>query len=300
LTVRTLIVPFFALLLSLNCFGQAPSLSTNATSFDFGGVPIGGIPEIPPGPERDVVITNNGNALLTVSDIQTTGDFALSHLSPQSFQLNAGDLRGITLQFVATAAGSRSGTVTFTDNAPGSPQTFALTGIGLTNDFSVAVQTTPASATINAGQGAGFTLNLASGNQFPASPITLGCTGLPPGGNLIVTTQGFSTQLGLTPGELLILSVSVATRATAVATSQPKLPWYGMGSMVGITLLLLKTKRRAMAAIIGLLAIAFGLVSCSSGPSFADMATPPGTYNLVFTATSGTTTHTAPATLIVK
>ena len=41
----------------------------------------------------------------------------------------------------------------------------------------------------------------------------------------------------------------------------------------------------------------FGEIRCQN-PAMGP--TPAGTYNLVFTATSGSTTHTAPATLIVQ
>lgn len=298
--MRAWAITLFMLAASVCSFAQAPGFSTNATSIDFGGIAVGGVACCPSGPDRDIVVTNTGTALLTVSDFQVTGDFLMPHpLFPPSFQLNPGETRQITLEFSAKAAGPRSGAITFTDNAPGSPHIVALTGIGLTNDFSLSVEQIPASATINAGQGAGFVLDLASGAQFPTSPITLSCTGLPPGGNFSVLAQGLGTQFGLGPQILLSFSVGVSTRATAVAASRPKQPsWYGLAFIVLVGLISLKQRKYALPGIVVLIT-SVALISCGGSPSFPNQATPPGTYQLVFTATTGTTTHTAPATLIV-
>jgi hypothetical protein len=297
--MRAWTITLFMLAVSIGCVAQAPVFSSNATSFDFGGVAVGGVACCPAGPQREIIITNTGTALLSVSDIQMTGDFSLALFSPRSFQLNAGDTRSITIQFDATAAGPRSGSVAFIDNAPGNPQTFALTGVGLTNDFSLSVEETPASATVNAGQGAGFVLDLASGAQFPTSTITLSCTGLPPGSNFSVLAQGLGTQFGLGPQILLSFSVGVSTRATAVAESGPKLPlWYGFAFIPLVGLISLKQRKHALPGIVVLI-MSVALISCGGSTSFPDQATPPGAYHLVFTATTGTTTHTAPATLIV-
>jgi hypothetical protein len=298
--MKVLAITLLVLFISLSSFGQA-ALSTNVTAVDFGGIAVGGAPISPSGPQRDIVLSNTGNAALTVSNIQTTGDFQLpaSLAGILPLQLNPGESRDFAVEFVATVAGPRSGVLTFTDNAPNSPQTVALTGNGLTNDFSLSVQTTPASTTVTAGQAGGYILDLASGAQF-SGPVTLTCTGLPTGATFNVVTEGFGTQLNLASTSFLTLSVQIGTTANTTAQNRTKLPlWYTFGAVLGMALISCKRQKRIMPMMV-LLMLTFTIVSCggsSSGP--ASGPTPAGTFNVVFTATSGTTVHTAPATLIV-
>jgi hypothetical protein len=296
--MRALTITLFILFVSLSSFAQA-ALSTNVTSLDFGGIAIGGAPVTPAGPQRNIVISNTGTAVLTVSAIQTTGDFQLplSLFALLPLQLNPGATQQFLITFVATAAGPRSGTLSFTDNAASNP-TVALTGNGLTNDFSLSVTEVPATATVTAGQQAGYVLDLTSGAQF-SGPVTLTCTGLPTGTSFNVLAEGLTTQINLAPTSLLSFSVGINTTA-AMAQNRRRLPlWYALGAVLGMALISFKTQKRILPMLV-LLALAFTIVSCgssSSGP--ASGPTPAGTYNLMFTATSGTTVHTAPATLVV-
>jgi hypothetical protein len=300
--MRAWTITLFMLAVSFNCAAQEPVFSTNATSFDFGGIAVGGLACCPSGPDRNIIVTNTGTALLTVSDFQITGDFfipqVLVPIIPHAFQLNPGESRIITLEFSAAAAGPRTGSITFTDNAPGNPHRVALTGNGLTDDFSLTVAETPASATVNAGEGANFTLDLASGGQFPQSQITLSCSGLPPGGGCNLPPQ--FGQFGLTPQQLLFIGVNISTRATAVSQNRTKLPlWYGFALIVPVGLISIRRRKSALSAMVVSVIVVSALVSCG-GSNIRDQATPPGTYHIAFSATSGTTTHTAPATLIVR
>ena len=63
----------------------------------------------------------------------------------------------ISVTFSPISAGSRSGTMTLTDNASNSPQTVALSGTGM--DFTLSSTTT--SQTVSAGQSANYSLTLA-------------------------------------------------------------------------------------------------------------------------------------------
>src|SRR5258707_179189 len=65
----------------------------------------------------------------------------------------------ISVKFTPTAAGTRTGTLTLTDNASNSPQTISLTGIGSTTSaVAPSITTQPASRTVTAGQPAAFTV----------------------------------------------------------------------------------------------------------------------------------------------
>ncbi|MDT5011669.1 MAG: trimeric autotransporter adhesin, partial [Mycobacterium sp.] len=110
--------------------GQAPpaAITLSATSVDF-GTQTPGVRS----PSRFVTVTNSGGQPLTFSalsaDGAAPGDFSgdigtcLHPVAPgASCQLGA--------SFDPTASGSRTATLHFYDNAPGSPQAITLTGVG--------------------------------------------------------------------------------------------------------------------------------------------------------------------------
>jgi Abnormal spindle-like microcephaly-assoc'd, ASPM-SPD-2-Hydin/Beta-propeller repeat len=80
---------------------------------------------------RSVIVTNSGTATLTITSVEPSGDFATSSDCVTSLAPRAACT--ITVTFTPTAAGTRSGTVSVTDNAAGSPQTATLTGTGVTS-----------------------------------------------------------------------------------------------------------------------------------------------------------------------
>lgn len=306
--MRTIILALFILFASLGSFAQAV-LTANVTSLDFGGVAVGGVlGTTPNGPGRGVIVTNTGNAALTISAVQATGDFFVPlSLFPQlPITLNPGELREFGATFVASAAGTRTGTLTFTTTAASSP-TIALTGTGLTTDFSIAVEAIPPSfavppaVTVTAGQQAGYRVELFGGNQFPSSLVTVTCTGLPTGTSFNVLTEGATNQVSMGPSSGAGLTIGINTTA-AMAQNRTRHPlWYAFGMVAAMALVSFKRQKRGL-MIVGLLMMAFAIVSCGGGSSQTPPAgpTPAGTFNLVFTATSGTTMHSASATLIVQ
>ena len=80
-----------------------------------------------------VTLTNSGNVDLTISSIQITGgdssDFAQKNDCPSS--LSPSHNCKITVTFTPTADGNRKADVTITDNAPDSPQSVPLSGVGV-------------------------------------------------------------------------------------------------------------------------------------------------------------------------
>ena len=81
-----------------------------------------------------VVISNTGTQAVNITLATVTGDFVFGS-NPPSQSLNfglvgAGSKLGFLLLFNATASGPRTGTLTLVDDAPGSPQTFAISGTG--------------------------------------------------------------------------------------------------------------------------------------------------------------------------
>jgi len=83
-------------------------------------------------PAQPSTITNAGNAPLTISAIAATGDFAQTNNCPVGpATLAAGASCTVQVTFTPTAAGTRTGTVSITDDATGSPHRVALIGFNL-------------------------------------------------------------------------------------------------------------------------------------------------------------------------
>ena len=75
-----------------------------------------------------VTFTNNGAGTVNISSVTTTGDFAAGSACGSS--LAPATACAITIRFTPTAAGSRTGTLSVTDDAPGSPHVATLMGTG--------------------------------------------------------------------------------------------------------------------------------------------------------------------------
>lgn len=106
--------------------GPAPgaSLTLSATAIDFGTQRIGR-----PGRTRTLVVTNAGTTALSVASIAVTGDFSQRN-SCTGRALPPGSTCSVAIRFNPGAAGSRTGQLSITSNAAGSPHTVALSGIG--------------------------------------------------------------------------------------------------------------------------------------------------------------------------
>jgi hypothetical protein len=120
-----------------------------------------------------VTLTNVGNAVLTLTGFTAAGDFVQHNNCPAL--LNPGTSCAISIIFVPSAYGSRTGTVSISDNAGGSPQSIVLSGTGV--DFAVAAA--PESATILRGQSLNFTIDVTSLGDAFGAPVALSCSGLP-------------------------------------------------------------------------------------------------------------------------
>ena len=134
-----------------------------------------------------VTLTNPGTGPLTINSITASGDFAQTNTCPSSpTTLAALGTCTINVTFAPTAVGARTGTLTFTDNARGSPQTIPLTGTGW--DFQV---TAPATATGKSPLTFNATMTPLGGfNQS----VAFTCTGAPAGTTCTVATPITATD----------------------------------------------------------------------------------------------------------
>jgi len=119
----------------LTITGQGgPVVSLAPTSLKWGKILVG---QTATG-KKKVTLTNTGTADLHISTIAVTGDFALfpvtqtKRITPclNGSVVHAGGTCVIKVSFTPTQLGVRTGAVNFTDDAPNSPQSVALSGTG--------------------------------------------------------------------------------------------------------------------------------------------------------------------------
>lgn len=77
---------------------------------------------------QTATLTNTGTAALTISSIAASGDYGVSHNCGTG--LGAGGFCTLNITFTPTASGTRTGSVTITSNAPGTPHSISLSGTG--------------------------------------------------------------------------------------------------------------------------------------------------------------------------
>lgn len=117
---------------SLAGTGTAPIVSLGGTTgLNFGNEPVGSTSAA-----QTITLSNIGTGPLTITSIAVTGtnsgDFAETNTCPASNPtLAAGANCTISVTFKPTTTGIRTGSVSITDNAAGSPQSVSLSGTGV-------------------------------------------------------------------------------------------------------------------------------------------------------------------------
>ncbi len=103
----------------------SPGVSLSASSLTFGDEGEGSTSE-----PLLITLTNNGTAALTITSIAASANFAQTNNCGATLAAGANCAINVTLAPSMTAI--VKGTVTFTDNAAGSPQTVSLSGTAVT------------------------------------------------------------------------------------------------------------------------------------------------------------------------
>src|SRR5439155_11033492 len=129
-----------------NCSGTggSPTASLSPTSLTFPSQTVGTT-----GTAQAVTLSNSGSAALSITSIAITGtnsgDFGQTNNCGSS--LAAGSSCAINVTFTPAATGTRSATLTVTDNASNSPQTASLTGSGVSSSGTPTATLSPTSLT---------------------------------------------------------------------------------------------------------------------------------------------------------
>ena len=112
---------------SLSGTGTQPVASLDVTSWGFGDVQVGSSSA-----SKTFTLSNTGNATLTVSSVTLSSQFAMGTNTcgplPKAIAINGSCSVAVT--FAPTSQGAKSGSLSFTSNAPGSPTVASLSGNG--------------------------------------------------------------------------------------------------------------------------------------------------------------------------
>ncbi len=267
-----------------------PAVTSSPANLTFAGETVGTASAA-----QTVTLTNSGTAALSITAVAASGDFADTSACGPSIAAGASCMISVT--FTPTAAGTRTGTLTVTDNASSSPQTVALSGGG--EAFSVAASS-PGLTITSAGGSATASIQLSSVDGYSGT-VNLTCT---------VAYQGSGTptdppSCSLSPAQAQVTSTTPASSTLTVSTTAatasaaPGHEWETSGvalaTMIFLGFLPRRRWRGRMVLFLLFLAMIGGAIGCGGGTSGGGSSTPqpnPGTttgsYQVVVTATSGT------------
>jgi Bacterial Ig-like domain (group 3)/FG-GAP-like repeat len=282
------------------------TLSPSSISFPAQYVGTSGLPQT-------VTLTNTGNDTLTIDSVNTTAaDFG--ELSSCGNSVPQGASCQIGVFFDPTASGTRTGALTLTDNAPGSPQSLPLTGAG--QDFSLA-PSSQTTANVSPGQSATYMLSVVPGGGF-SQTVVFACGGAPAQSTCSVSPS--QIKLGGTSGSTATVTITTTGNMTGLTLprggsklDRPSALLLVLSNILALSILLsLAGWRRPCRArlhyamvFLSLVAIGFTMSACgSSSGGSSGSGTQAGTYNLTVTGSysSGTTTlaHTVKLVLVVQ
>ena len=274
------------------------------------------------GSPQTVTLKNTGTATLAITNVAVSPtDFGiLSAQTTCGSSLAAGSSCSIGVFFDPTATGARTGTLSVTDNAAGSPQTVALTGMG--QDFAVLLL--PAQRRLRSLRDRPPTIRSQSRPAADSDQtVTLSCSGAPPQSACSLSSSSVALN-GSTPASV---TVTVTTAGTTASLAHPAgfppasgtlAVWLAFCGLSGLALLGSDGRSRKRhgrllygLAFLCLISLGIALSSCGGGSTSGSSstgnsasATPPGSYDLTvtgtFTSGSTTLTHATKLTLVVQ
>ena len=239
-----------------------------------------------------VKLTNTGTGPLTINSIAASGDFAQTNTCPVSpATLAATGTCTINVTFAPTATGARTGMLTVSDDAAGSPQSIPLTGTGW--DFQV---TAPASETGRSPLMFNATLTPLGGfNQS----VTFTCTA--PSG----TTCTVATPVTPADGKTAQSVAVTVTKTSGMAVPPPPLHtppisiWQIVPLILAALLLFLLPKTKELRVRLGLataVVLLIALAGCSSSPPITGNVTITGTSS----GSAGSVSHSATVAVLIN
>jgi len=210
--------------------GVKPAVMLSATGLSFGDR-IVGMTSI----AQSVKLTNSGSAPLNITSIAVTGtnsaDFAQT--SNCGASLPPGGSCTISVTFTATAQGTRSASITVTDNASNSPQTINLTGIGVLPAPTLSLTSLTFGNQIVGTSSPAQSVTLRNNGAAPLSIAAIAITGTNSANFGIVFTN---CGTNLAPGADCTISVSFGPIAAGTKTASLTITDNALGSPRAINL----------------------------------------------------------------
>lgn len=113
---------------------SAPAVTLSASTLTFSSQAVGSTSST-----QTVTVTNSGSATLTISGVTASGDYSITSNTCSSVAASGTCSFGV--RFAPTVAGTRTGSVSISNNATGSPHTVSLTGTGTAPAVSLSAST---------------------------------------------------------------------------------------------------------------------------------------------------------------
>ena len=283
--------------------GVAPNVALSGNALNFAAQQVGTTSAA-----QTVTLNNTGDGQLIITNVTALGDFSQSNTCGNAVAPRANCTISVT--FAPTTSGNRTGSLSITDNASGSPHTVSLAGSA--TDFALAAAASGSTtATVTDGNTATYNLQVSSLNGF-AGTVALGCAGAP--ALAVCTVAPSSVALS---GPSSAFTVTVTTTAPSLVTP-PAAPrewppikplFIELALLVALFVFALKGRFQAKASGRRLrLAYALAIISialvtasgCGGGGGVHNPGTPKGTSTLTITGTSGGANHTLDLKLTVN
>lgn len=197
--------------------GVAPVAQVTPSSIDFGILAVGSTSG-----HRTVTVTNTGNTGLAITVETITGpnasDFAFASDGCITNVIAAGSSCTVDLTFTPSAAGTRSATLTISDNGIGSPHTVALSGTGGTPSADLAVSISASPSPVKPGQKVTYTITVYNAGPSAAMSILINDS-LSSQSTFVSATMTGGTCVTPARGASGVVSCSLASLANG--SSQP-------------------------------------------------------------------------------
>jgi len=200
-------------------------LSVNPASVSFGNVTVGTTNS------QTIQLGNTGTTALTVSQVGVTGSgFGTTGLT-LPLTLNAGQTSTFNTQFSPTSAGSATGSLTITSNAPGSPATVPLSGTGVAATFTLSFSSTSISfGSVNTGTSSTLTETITNTGNSTVQILQISVSGTG------YSLSGAGTPVGLSAGQTLTFSIIFDPTVSGSATGTVTVTSNATGSPTTISL----------------------------------------------------------------
>jgi YVTN family beta-propeller protein len=177
-----------------------------------------------------LTVTNNGTVNLTITTVveggTDMGDFSVGSDSCTSATVTAGSTCTVSVKFTPSIVGNESATLTFTDNAAGSPHVVNLTGTGTPLPVAVTTSSLPSgvvgiaySQTLAASGGVTpYTWSISTG-KLPAGLSLTASTGAISGSPTTAGTSNFTVKVTDSASDMATQSLTITINSVLAVTT---------------------------------------------------------------------------------